>query len=66
MKDLDFERRSNLRIGVGGLLLLHGPERIFKRLTQNGRLEYVNWFYLRLWRTLEPGWTARTDTHERV
>ena len=64
IKDLDITWYS-CRKGENTLLMIHGPKRCFKRITENG-LEYVNWFYLRLWRTLEPDWTPRSDTLKRV
>ena len=63
IKDLDF-RWGNPR-GPNTCLFLDGPDRCFKRLRANG-IEYIDWFWLRLWRTLDPDWDPRSDTRERV
>ena len=64
IKDLEFTR-ARCEMGEDTVLFLLGPNRCFKRLRQNG-LEYVDWFWVRLWRTLEPEWTARSDMLERL
>ena len=64
IKELEFTRYP-CRMGVDTVLTIYGPDRCFKRLRPN-RLDYTEWMYVRLWRTIDPDWTPRSDTHEPI